>query len=633
MSTSSAVSKAGVGDGNFIDLGAAETLHQGSGELPYSRFASLLLWFVVPGLLLGFAFQHVYSAIGFRPENVLFSDWIQQGMNGFLVIQFLLIFGTTHFFTTTVAHRISSVVFSVLISLGCVALNVSMSHHYYSHASLEIFDQDWPTMISIGASIVIVTISVPFFRALAQRRVSIHHYPTLFEFAWNQCVVFLLGVLFVGVVTLVLAVSVELFKTIGVQIGDIIWDRRFIFPLLSASFALAVGISRHFSNVLHALVHLVTSLFRAVLPLHLILVVLFLFFIGINSYTSLGNARDIKLVFIIAIGIALTLCTSAIGAIDKPLSSWLNVAWRLMSFAILIVALLAIWLIVNRIDTYGPTHFHLLASIITAVGLVHAIGYTLSALLPKRGRQGLQVTNIYGAILSLCIAVAIQLPPFDLVRFSVNEQINRIQAAEIPVELWRLRWLDKESGSAGQHVLDTLYEDKHDSMPTRHELSALSRYSVRQAAAESPLDKLKKVSDEGTLKVISSELSAGVAKIGELELLLYEHREFDQVCIHAAGSCRVVITDKIEENKVHAVILIAKSNTLASVAWLTQSKDNDWESATFRRQLSDLYDYAYYEPADLKRIFANIDNNQFKIAPIQANGIHIGEQVFYPRRD
>jgi len=263
---------------------------------PYKNFLGFLIWFFIPGVLVGIGLdQLAFLESSEHPNQALFG-WFQEDPNNLITgFQALFIFSTAHYLVTTSGHRLSSLLFATLLTALCVWLQLSMTDRFYGHEAVAHGRQQWPWGLSIAATIVISGIAIPYFRTLFHRRQSFNHYPTLFEFAWNQSVVLLLGLVFVGIITALMAVAAALFKTIGIDINRYIWESEILFPIMASAFASGIAISRQYENVIHALVSLITSLFRALLPIQLLVVLIFLGFITTKSpshdgLTSLGGS-------------------------------------------------------------------------------------------------------------------------------------------------------------------------------------------------------------------------------------------------------------------------------------------------------------------------------------------------------
>lgn len=596
------------------------TENQNTQELSDISLASLITGFLVPGALQGLAFYFLTE----------YSDSESNILTNTLRL-FVVITPFIYFLLSTLEHRVSSLVSAIVISSICCALYASMQHQYMPESlSLSGMDNSWPHVISIGGTIITLAIGIPFYRALIHRNVRATHYPTLFEFAWNQVVVVAFALFLVLLVFGVLWVATLLFETVELNVKDLIWQSKVIFPVCGASFALGIGITGAQGKIIHTMGSLIIGLMRVILPLHLLLITVFLGAIAVYGFGSMGADREINIKLLFAIAVSLTLCTSAVGNGEFTVSRWMEGLWRVLSVPTLLLSVIAMWMIWQRVSGYGPTHLHIISSLFVFFGFIHAVGYFVSALLSKHGHTGLQQTNIFAAMMIIIITLLIQTPLFDPVVFSTSYQKGKIMLDGNPVDTSKLVWLHRFGGTHGQLVLDDIYSDESLELPPRSALR--SRTLVKNIGAPTSVkEKLAKVYQTNRLRILSHDVELDDARISSLEEALAELSVITRDCAFSEWMvCRVIVTNSLVQDTELALIAIKNSESSMSLSWLQRSNRGNWIPFSQSRRLSSLRKTLYFTPAEVDDFMAQIESGQLPIRTYSINAVAIGNHAFVP---
>jgi len=591
-------------------------------EQSAAGLTDLLLWFLIPGLLQGFGLFYLWEMNELRLGSTSLSNGIQH---------FLFTAPTVYLLVSIVGQRFSALVFAISFAAVSAWLNASLHARFVLDAqSAAGVDTSWPMLLSVGGTLIIAVVILPFFRAVVQRKVPANHYPSLFEFAWNQLVVVLIAHLFVLLVFAVIWLATILFGSIGVDIGDWIWRPSVTIPVWCVSFALGVGVIRKLDTIVHAMRHLIIALKKVILPLHLIIISMFLGFVLVNGFEGLGENRELSIVLLVTIGLSLALCTAAVGDTLTPITGWSRTTWRLLTIPTLLVSLFACWVVFKRIDNYGPTHLHLAASLFIVVGFLHAVGHVIAAVVSGGSHRILQQTNIAGAALAAVIALLIQTPLFDPVEFSVANQLSRIQADGNPVDVSKLRWMHRYSGRAGQLALNELYGSDVADLPDRSTLSG------RAAIAEPelprvPTDELfAKAYESGSLILNSAEVDVSAVEITSLEEELRNNHKFVSRCIDKESACRIYLTNAFDLGNVTALIVVRDGLASLSIAWMETNNKGHWRRMNRSHGLRSLRLPHSVDAVQIDKFISQLDAGNLPIEPVGINVLTIGDKLFLP---
>lgn len=606
---------------------------------PFTGGLGLFSLFLLPGLIVGVLLNQVsvYESLQASVYEQLpaplygFSEWLDERQyHVFTVYQAILIVSTTHYLTTSNGHRWSSFIFSLILTLLCVSIQWYSTGRFVNYGETELTGQEWPRVLSMALTVVLGGIAIPFYRTIFQRKQSFTHYSSLFEFGWNQSVVMVLAALFVGVVQILILVATVLFNTIGIDVAPYVWDSSFQMPVMFASFAVGIGISRQYESVIHALVSLITGLFRALLPIQILIVVVYIGMVALSGHNNFDSARELKIVFLIAVGIGLTLCTAAVGHKNTPISKWLSISWRSMSIASVCLSIVAVYLVIERIKSYGYTHVHSLAGVLTLIGLLYSAGYAVSALLKNRGPDCFKRVNIYGSLVVFFVAIAIQTPMFDLVTHAAENQSIRIKRDGDPVASWKLKWLEQQAGAAGQRVLDELYADASFDLPPR---SSLSRIRGGNATLEDRINEWHQAVQVGSLGIQPGPFAESSELVDALRKELTLDWHFKDHCLENRKECRVMITDDIALDRTLALVISRVAPTEIAIGWYRLDDDDNWQGEIYNFSGSGSINLGDGEMDILNQFFEDFDNGIIRRKKIEVNAFALDGEVIFPPWD
>lgn len=288
-------------------------------------------------------------------------------------------------------------------------------------------------------------------------------FPTYFDTAWKAGVQLALSLGFTGAFWILLHLGAALFKVIGLDfLQDLILEEWFTIPVTTFVFAIAV----HLTDVRDGLIRGVRTVALMLLSwLLLVITVLVAGFLAALPFTGLsglwetGSATALVLAAAAAL-IVLINTAYQDGRPDNLPPLVLRIAVRVAAVLITPLIVIAFWGLALRIGQHGLTPDRIIALACAVVGAAYAAGYGWAALSPFWRRtdwmRPLERTNVWTAVLTVAIILALFSPLADPARLSVADQTARLERGAVSADQFDYRFLRFESGKAGQAALAQL---------------------------------------------------------------------------------------------------------------------------------------------------------------------------------
>ena len=587
----------------------------------------LICWFLIPGLVQGIIYYYLFISDQERIQH----EGVLLALGLFVFICPLVIY-----LSVEKVNRLLPLVFGVALALLCATLA------YFAYQGFALpesmmqghMDSSWPYVSSITASFVIVTISIPFFRTATQRQFGLTHYPSLFEFAWQQFVVACFAVLSVLLVMGVLLLATNLLRAVGATFMEHIWEPEIMFPLAFGAGALGVGITRQQPHIIKASSQLFLGLLKVLQPLHLLLSVIFLGYVVSTGFQTLDSSRLVSSILMFTVALGITLCSAAVGYEVAQKKGLFSNLWKLMGLVTLLISLLSLWLVWDRLSNYGPTHLYLVVSILLFVGFIYAVGYCLSLLPKSDSVKTVGNTNIFGALLALAIAILVQLPVFNLVSYSVKSQLARIEASDAEVDVSTLRWMQQMAGKSGNVALDQLYAQNSAGvdLPARFEL--YRRFNTRfsdnnNINGSTAKERLAPLYDTGRFKILSSGTELSADQKNELEIYLTGDPMFNIECVNAKNECRVFVVTELEQGSVFSLVLIRIAFDALQISWIYKSANDGWVQEGPNNNYVES-SFLNLSAESIDEVFKKLDQGELPITSVSVPAVSIGGELLNP---
>lgn len=295
-------------------------------------------------------------------------------------------------------------------------------------------------------------------------RLRIAAYPAYFDAAWLAGVQLALSLAFAGAFWLLLFLGAALFKVIGLTfLSDLIGQEWFSFPVTGLAFAVAVQLTDVRDGLIRGVRTIALMLLSWLLLVLTVLVGGFLAalpFTGLEGLWRTGSATSLVLA---ATGGLIILINAAYqdGRLDTLPPAVLRIAVRIASILLSPLVLIAFWGLTLRIGQHGLTPDRIIAAACALVGAVYAGGYGYAALRPfwtkdAEWMRPLERANIFAAVATVGVVLALFSPIADPARLSVADQINRLEQGKVAADAFDYDFLQSGSGKAGRAALARL---------------------------------------------------------------------------------------------------------------------------------------------------------------------------------
>ncbi len=394
--------------------------------------------------------------------------------------------GLGYWFSTTQATRLSSVIYALGLGggLGLLYLSAEWSFGWQ-------YSSDTPAVAWGYAATAVTIISLPFFRTVFERGESPWHYPSLFEFAWNAPVTYVIALFFLGIFWIVLFLWGGLFDLIDIDFFQELFAKAwFAWPASLGAFATAVGVLRTREGVILTARGILFALLHWIAPILASATALFVLALPVTGLQPLFDRVDpVWLMVTVTLG-ALTLVNAVLGdgerdGLTGAGSRFVRLMARVQSVLLPVFVGVAAYTVATRIADRGLTVEDFYFSVVLGILVLHAGAYAVAGVLPA-WQTIIQRANVIMAGVTVLVAVLVLTPLVNPFRISAEQYYDRLESGEIAAANFPYGYMRFELGAPGQVVLDRIAanEDLADREVIEGQLQALegvdSLYAWRQ---------------------------------------------------------------------------------------------------------------------------------------------------------
>ena len=477
---------------------------------------------------------------------------------------------------------------------------------------------DWPHPFNFLALAVALFVYSPFYQA------SLHtqwrDYRALHHHAWSNAVILPLGMMFVGLAFAMAHLVAELFSLVGIDHLQKLLRQDTVKWLLGGSaLGASIGALREHEGIIASTQRLVQSVFSLLTsPLALGLggFLLVLPFTGLESLWNNTNNTSATL-FACAFA-ALVFLNSVVreDSQNQSTNRFMQIAARVLALCLAPLALISALAVKLRIDQYGWTPDRLWAVVICILLVIYGIFYLYAALRKLVFNESVRQANILLALLVCAVALTLATPLFDFGKYSVKDQLARLEDGRVTEERFDLTAMAFDFGPAGHKALAELKNTASAEFTSRIEntLSAKTRYIARRNEND------RESQNKGTLRVM-----AGVQTIPEG---LLNRLQQDRTCKY--GYCYLYWSKSGRE-----VILV---NRTCSSEWfgdcrpdvyLYKLQRGFWTSSNQSADITHLYDTLpssekpESKEAFLRQLDTAAEQGSIELRPVQRMQLYI----------
>jgi Domain of unknown function (DUF4153) len=284
-------------------------------------------------------------------------------------------------------------------------------------------------------------------------------YARYFDVAWKHGVQLVLGASFVGAFWLLLLLSAELFRMIGIRaLVDLIQCPWFAAPATTAALACAIHATDARADLVRGVRALALTLLAWLLPMLTAFAVAFLLALPFAGLQPLWNMRSATSTLLLA-SAALVFLINAAYQDGQGGDSVFRLVRNARSVAALVLVPLvglAAYGLTLRAQQYGWTPPRIIAGACVVVAGCYAVGYAIAALRPNLALKGLEPTNIVTACVSVAVVLCLFSPAADPARIAVADQLRRLESGKETPDTFDFKFLRFGSGRYGRAALERL---------------------------------------------------------------------------------------------------------------------------------------------------------------------------------
>ena len=310
--------------------------------------------------------------------------------------------------------------------------------------------------LSVLAALTVATLPMPFL--IAQARGTWRDYPALFLEAWSIVVRFAAALAFTGLVWLVVYLSDQVLKIVGIEvISDLLRHPVVPMTLTGAVLGLGMAVVYELADLLSP--YLVLRLFRLLLPVVLAVMVIFLIALPVRGLSGLFDGLSPALLLLAMVGGGVSLVSIAIDQTDAEAtqSPLLRRAVQGMALILPLLAGLAAWAVWQRVDQYGWTPERLFVALVAGLGLLYGLIYAGAVLRGPGWMERIRQGNIRMALAILALAALWLTPVLNAEAISARSQLARFDSGRTALADLDIRALERW-GQPGAEVLAILAE-------------------------------------------------------------------------------------------------------------------------------------------------------------------------------
>jgi hypothetical protein len=287
----------------------------------------------------------------------------------------------------------------------------------------------------------------------------IARYATYFDVSWVLGIQIALSLLFAGLFWGALQLGAGLFKMIGIDFFDKLFEHDwFIIPVTAVAFSFGLHLSDARADWVRGIRRLVLILLSWLLPLLALFAIGFLVALPIMGVEALWKTRYGASLVLTTACCLIGLLNAAYQQGETPPPFVLRWIGRAAAIALVPLAGLGLWATWLRVDQYGLTPERLVALSGILVIVCYALGYLIAAFIKGPWLKAVEGTNILTAFVVLAVILAVTTPLADPARLSVANQLARLESGKTKVAAFDFKFLRFDGERYGSAVLADLQQ-------------------------------------------------------------------------------------------------------------------------------------------------------------------------------
>jgi len=320
-------------------------------------------------------------------------------------------------------------------------------------------------------------------------------YTALFTNSWRNFLVMALSMLFLLAVALLLLLWAQLFKVIGVDFFEYLFQRDwFLFPVLGFSFGVGIVIFRGLTEVIDNITSLLLGLIRLLLPIVVLLSILFLIsllLVGTETLWDTGRG-SVLVLWLTAVILFFINAVYQDGRGDPAYSSGIHRFVSLGVMTLPLLSALSLYGLMLRVLQYGLTVERIYGLLVWLVLALFSLGYAWGVVSRRDNwTQTLAQVNVRMGLVLAALLLLFSSPVLDPRKMALNSQLARVERGETSIEDFDMQYVRRHLARPGHEAYERLAEQYGPTQPTLVKRWGRLQYWYEQR--EAPVDIWEKI--------------------------------------------------------------------------------------------------------------------------------------------
>lgn len=314
-------------------------------------------------------------------------------------------------------------------------------------------------------AVIGLAILVPAAQAFVRHGVARWGYEDLFIATSSTPLAVGVGGVMLGVSWALLGLWAFLFRIVGIEVvHTLITQRAFIFLFSCTMLGLGIAVARDNARVIAAIRTILLAGCRLLLPPMALFAVVFLLNLPVAGLDPLSRQASVAVV-VLALAIAtVALVNGVFQSGERAPAAWFRAVCYAAIGTVPFLAAIGAYAAGLRIGQHGLSDERFILAIVVVVVAAYGVSYAAAVALDiaaaVRGKpqwlRALPRINVAMAIAVVVIAALINTPVLDPVRWSVRDQVTRLESGSVSVASFDFGYLHFRSGPHGRAALNRL---------------------------------------------------------------------------------------------------------------------------------------------------------------------------------
>lgn len=393
------------------------------------------------------------------------TDAAEDGLSRWLVVAYTVVTAMPVWFAITISdgRRVAAWIVAALVAALLAALGWSTAGQCAPGLEVECSPILLPYVLLLSPALLVAGVMVrsALICGTGWRRWPDYH--VLYREAWQVGLALVHAGVVTGAAWILLFICGQLFHLLGIDaVRDLLENGLFATGFTGFALGLGVAVWLSLVRAVESVRQIILGMAHLLMPLVAVIVVAFTLTVFITGPAKLFEAYEASWWML---GIASIVIVLFNGVFQDGQSADVSGGWSRTAFWIRYAAVIALVPVLGlvayglgeRIHAYGWTVSRVYGVIVAVYLAAYTLGY-LAALVARRIKSGVQLTNLLLALGFVVIALALLSPVASPTRIAAMSQLHRIQSGAVELNAADFHYLRYRSGIAGYRAWQALGE-------------------------------------------------------------------------------------------------------------------------------------------------------------------------------